>query len=300
MSCWRPAGGSGERAAAERCEPADHGRGDGAARGRWAGDVTRPSHVAVDLAAIAHNAAVLAEEAGGAQLCAVVKADGYGHGSVAAALAALSGGASMLGVASVEEALALRQAGIDAPIMALGPQPADSAHDAVRHDVQLVVCSATDIAHAARAASTAGRPARLHLKVDTGMRRVGADPADAVPLLRTIRTTPGVEAAGVCTHFARADEPGVATTDEQLECFAGVVADVTSQGLRPPVVHAANSAATLAHPATRFDLVRCGIALYGLAPSPELADAPGVRRLRPALRVLSALSFVKKVPAGRA
>ncbi|MEZ5382288.1 MAG: alanine racemase [Microthrixaceae bacterium] len=261
--------------------------------------MTRPSHVAVDLAAIAHNAALLTEEAGGAQLCAVVKADGYGHGSVAAARAALSGGASMLGVASVEEALTLRKAGVDAPIMALGPQPADSTHDAVRHDVQLVVCSATDIAHAGQAASAAGRPARLHLKVDTGMRRVGADPADAVPLLRTIRTTPGVEAEGVCTHFARADEPGVVTTDEQLERFVELVAELTSQGLRPPVVHAANSAATLAHAATRFDLVRCGIALYGLAPSPELADVPSVRRLRPALRVLSAVSFVKEVPAGQ-
>ena len=263
--------------------------------------MTRPSFVEVDLDAIAYNAAVLAEVARPARLCAVVKADGYGHGAVPAARAALAGGADMLGVAMVEEGAELRSAGLDAPILVLGPQADDSMSDAVTHRLELMVSSVAEL----RAISAAhrqlggGNPStRVHLLVDSGMRRAGVEPRQLASLRAEAARLPGIEPVAVATHFARADEPTEPTTDLQLARFEEALTSLDLTGNEIPMIHAANSAATITRPDARFDLVRCGISLYGLAPSPQLESNEVVRRLRPALRVLSAVSLVKAVPAG--
>lgn len=263
--------------------------------------MTRPSFVEVDLDAIAHNAAVLAEVASPARLCAVVKADGYGHGAVPAARAALAGGADLLGVATVEEGAELRSASLTVPILVLGPQADDSMGDAVTHRLELMVSSTAEL----RAISEAhrrlggGHPStRVHLMVDSGMRRAGVEPNQLESLRAGAYELPGIEPIGVATHFARADEPDEPTTDLQLARFGQALASLSVTGAEPPIVHAANSAATITRPDARFDMVRCGISLYGLAPSPAQERHEVVLRLRPALRVLSALSLVKAVPAG--
>lgn len=264
--------------------------------------MTRPSFVEIDLDAIAHNASVLASVARPARLCAVVKADGYGHGAVPVARAALAGGADLLGVATVEEGAELRSASLSAPILVLGPQPDDSMPDAVAHRLELMVSSGAEL----RAISAAHRqvaaadqpPTRVHLLVDSGMRRAGVEPGALESLRAEAAGLPGVDPVAVATHFARADEPAEPTTDLQLARFEEALAGMDLRGAEVPIVHAANSAAMITRPDARFDLVRCGIALYGLAPSPQLEDHEVVQRLRPALRVISALSLVKPVPAG--
>lgn len=260
--------------------------------------MTRQTRIEVDLDAIVHNAGVLAEAAAPAGLCAVVKANGYGHGAVASARAALAGGAVMLGVASVEEGAELRAADVEAPILVLGPQPPDSMRSAVANGLELVVTSATELAAVSAAHRSGAPPTRVHLMVDTGMRRVGVEPADVLELHAVAASLDGVEVAAVATHFARADEPDDPTTDTQLARFRVALDSLRTAGGKVPLIHAANSAAAITRADARFGLVRCGISLYGLPPSPELETHEVVRRLRPALRLLSAISFVKQVPAG--
>lgn len=252
----------------------------------------------IDLGAIAHNVSVLADAAGGAIVCAVVKADGYGHGAVPVARAALAGGAAWLGVAQVQEARVLRAAGIDAPVLVLSecetaPETLDLA---LAMDLHLVAYRPGFLDAVAERVRTLGaRPARLHLNVDTGMRRVGCEPHDAVGLARRIRDDPHLALAGTMTHLAVADEPGNPGTEVQIRRFQEVLADLGAAGIDPGVRHAANSAATLLHPGAHLDLVRPGIAVYGIPPAPVLSS---VAPLRPAMRWTSTVRFVKPVARG--
>lgn len=252
----------------------------------------------VDLDAVAHNVTVLADHAGDAQVCAVVKADGYGHGAVPVARAALAAGATWLGVAQVQEARSLRAAGIDAPVLVLsecGTSP-DTLDHALAMGLHLVGYRPGFLDAVSERVRTLGaRPAAVHLKVDTGMRRVGCEPHEAVDLARRIVEDPHLELAGTMTHLAVADEPGNPGTGVQLDRFEAVLAGLADAGIDPGVRHAANSAATLLHPRAHLDLVRTGIAVYGIPPSPVLS---GVAALRPAMRWSSAVRFVKPVARG--
>jgi alanine racemase len=254
----------------------------------------RPTRAEVDLAAIRHNASALVDLVAPSELLAVVKADGYGHGAVEVAQAALEAGATALGVALVEEGVQLRAAGIDAPILVLSEQHPSSLDGLVDADLTATVYTSGGIAALAAAAARAATVGEVHLKVDTGMHRVGATPGETVGLAHEI-VDAGLVLGGVFTHFALADDPDDPYTAGQLAQFTSVLADLDAAGIRPPRVHAANSAGAIAHPASRLDLVRCGIALCGVSPGVRL---DGLLDLRPALRLVSEVSFVKTVAAG--
>lgn len=254
------------------------------------------SVAAVDLDAIHHNVRSLASFAGDALVCAVVKADGYGHGAASVAAAALESGASWLAVAHVAEGSRLRTAGIDAPILLLSEPRPDELDAAIVAGLRLTTFRTETLdAVSDRAVALGVPPIPLHLKVDTGMRRIGCEPADAVEIARRIVDAPGTRLEGTMTHLAMADEPDDPTTDVQLDVFERCTDQLAAAGIDPGLRHAANSAGTIAFPRARLDLVRVGIALYGIPPSPTLA---GAADLRPALRWSSQVSMVKQVPAG--
>ncbi len=270
----------------------------------------RPTVAVVDAGAIARNTARLRTAAGdGAHVCAVVKADGYGHGLVTAARAALAGGATWLAVALVEEGEALRAAGVDAPVLVLSEPPPAAAGALLAARLTPTVyrpefLTALEDAHAA--ADPDAAPVAVHVKLDTGMTRVGVAPADRDALLARLATSERLDVEGVQTHLARADELDVPTTAEQLARFRAGLDAVRDVGLTPRLVHVANSAATLHHtPAWRAavaavpdaaPLVRTGIALYGLDAGPQVTAA--AHGLEPALRLVSAVSHVRHVDAG--
>jgi alanine racemase len=258
----------------------------------------RPVWAEIDQGALRDNARWLAAMVAPARLCAVVKAFGYGHGPARAAEAAVAGGATWLAVATVEEGVQLRQAGIDEPVLLLSePVPAAMA-DVVAWRLTPTLYTEGGADAAARAVDAFGGRGRLHVhvKVDTGMHRVGAHPDDAVALAVGVAGRPGLELEGLCTHFAVADEPDDPFTKQQLERFHDVVDRLAARGVVPALLHAANSAGAIAFPESRLDMVRCGIALYGVAPAPELA--PACAGLRPAMAVKARVSFVKRVAAG--
>ena len=260
---------------------------------------TRSVWSEIDLDAVRANVTALRELASPAEFLAVVKANAYGHGAVPVARAALEAGASWLGIARVEEAAQLRDAGIEARIMLLSePAPAAIA-DVVAHDITPVVYTEAGIDSLAKGVIDAGRTRALpvHLKVDTGMHRVGCTPADAVALARLVATRDQLELTGVCTHLAVADEPDDAYTPEQLERFDAVLGALDEAGLLPPLVHAANSAGMLVHPRARHSLVRVGIAMYGLPPAPALHGHGGVV-LQPVMSLRARVTLVKELPAG--
>jgi alanine racemase len=251
----------------------------------------RPTFVRVDLAAIRHNAALLTPE--GVRLMAVVKADAYGHGDTVVARAALEGGASWLGVALVEEGLGLRAAGIDAPILVLSEVPPGSEAEALEAGLTPTLYSAGGLERLA-AAAPAGTA--VHVKVDTGMHRVGVFPPEAAPAFAGEVARAGLRLEGLWTHFARSEEDE-ATTRDQLALFRRVVDDVKAAGHVPDLLHAANSGATILHPESHLDIVRPGIALLGIPPGPGVGASLG---LRPALSWRSAVSFARRLPAGEA
>jgi alanine racemase len=261
-------------------------------------DPRRGAWVEVDLGAIASNVGVLAETVAPAALWVVVKADGYGHGAAAVARAALDAGADGLCVAFVQEGVALRQAGILAPILVLSEQPVAQLEELVRWHLTATAYSATYLDALAKEARESASPTvRVHLKVDTGMHRVGARPEQMVPLVQQLLAQPELRWEGLWTHLARADELIDPTTVLQLGLLDDVVLALQRAGYPPPVVHAANSAAGLAWgPAARRDLVRAGIAVYGIAPSLELADL--CRELEPALSLRARVSHVQRLAAG--
>lgn len=272
----------------------------------------RPAWAEVDLDAIEHNAGVLASIAAPARLCAVVKADAYGHGAVGVARAALAGGASELAVAIVDEGVELRDARIAAPILVLSEPGADAMSEVYAYGLVPTVYSQEGLELARRAArgrpdGAGARPAPVEVKVDTGMHRVGVAPAELVALLGALHECPELELNGLWTHLAVADEPDSDVTARQLDCFAAARAELQAAGLPPPRrLHAANTAGAVSWPASRFDLVRCGIGLYGYSPSaaltPMLAaatSAAGHREgLRPALSWVARVAFVRELGAG--
>jgi alanine racemase len=254
-------------------------------------DGFRPTWVEVDLEAIRHNARALTP--GGSQLMAVVKANGYGHGDVEVARAAIEAGATWCGVALVEEGLRLRGSGIEVPILVLSELPAGSEAVALAH--RLTPTLATD-AGLERLADAARGSVGVHVKVDTGMHRVGIWPPEATPAFVDRVVATGLELEGLFTHFARSEEDG-RTTEVQLAWFLEAVEAVRAAGHAPRVVHAANTGATVLHPASHLDLVRPGIGLYGVLPAPGVGAELG---LRPALRWRSEVAAAKRLPAGEA
>jgi alanine racemase len=258
----------------------------------------RPVWAEVDLGAVGHNVATLLALAAPAELCAVVKADGYGHGAVPVARAAIEGGATSLAVALVEEGAELREAGITAPVLLLSEPPHAAMADVVGFQLTPTLYTLAGLEAAAKAVVSSGpaaRPLPVHVKVDTGMHRVGATPSDAVALALAVAARPELDLQGLWTHFAVADDPDHPYTSDQLARFDSVIDDLHQLGIRPPQLHAANSAATMAHPAARYDLVRCGIAVYGVAPSLALQ---GRADLVPALTLRARVSYVKEVAGG--
>ena len=262
-----------------------------------AGTGYRPVWAEIDLDAVRANVRTLAGVASPAALMAVVKAHGYGHGAVPVARAALDAGAHWLGVALVEEGAELRAAGIDAPVLVLSEPPPAAAPAVVALGLTPVAYTRPGIDALAKAVADSGAdPLPVHLKVDTGMHRVGCAVADARGLAGSIATRDELRLEGVLTHLAVADEPDNPYTPEQLDRFDTVLDDLRRAGLAFDLVHAANSAALLAFSdRARFDLVRCGIAVYGVPPAPGLA---GRVALRPAMAVKARVSHVKRLPAG--
>lgn len=242
--------------------------------------------------------ALLAEVTAPARLCVVVKADGYGHGAVEVARTALEHGASWVAVAHPSEAFELRAVGIESPVLLLSEPRPTAMPDVVAASLRVAVSTQTGIEALGRAADAAGTVVPVHLKVDTGMHRVGCRPDQAVALARLVDEEPGLELEGTWTHCAVADAPDDPFTAEQVRRFDGVLAELEAAGLAPGVRHQANSPAAIAHPATRRDLVRVGIAAYGLAPSRELEANDVVARLRPAMRVVSEVSHVHEADPG--
>jgi alanine racemase len=260
----------------------------------------RPTWLEIDLGAIAHNVRRLVELAGGAQLMISLKADAYGHGAVQVAQTALLNGATWLGVACLSEGVALRRAGIRAPILILGYTPAWQARDVLRHDITATVFDlgvAQALSHAALALE---RPARVHVKIDTGMGRLGLFPDTALPFVEALSALPGIVVEGVFTHLSVADggtEWEEAYTASQLTAFEHALTSLAAAGYAIPLVHAANSATMLrlGRAPVNATLARVGIAVYGLDPSPHIRCPAD---FRPALTWKTQIAQVKTLPAG--
>lgn len=258
----------------------------------------RPTWAHIDLDAVAGNAAALRRVAPDSQLMAVVKADGYGHGLLPVARAALAGGAQWLAVALVEEGRALREAGVTAPVLLLTEPPLAAISALVAADLTPTVYTPTFLqALDAAVRGRGGPPVAVHLKLDTGMRRVGAPESDWPQVLDLLTKLEGLRVAGVWSHFACADEPGHPSIVRQSRAFRDGLQLVRARGFAPDLVHLCNSAGTLTRPPDHHDLVRCGIALYGLDPGDGLTAGVG---LRPAMRWVSQVSLAKRVTAGEA
>jgi len=260
-----------------------------------------PARAVIDDAAIAANVRSLAAHAPTAQVMAVVKADAYGHGLVPSARAALAGGAAWLGAAQVSEAIELRRAGVVEPrILTWLYAPGAPLADALALDLDLSVAAPWALDEVVGAARVVGRPARVHLKVDTGLGRNGLTPdqlSELLPAALRAQAEGAVEIVGVWSHLAFADEPEHPTVRAQEQVFADAVALVERAGVHLEVRHLANSAATLTAPRAHYDLVRPGIAVYGLSPVPQLGSSADFG-LVPAMTVEAELATVKPVPAG--
>ena len=261
----------------------------------------RRAEVVVDLDAVEANVARLAQASSGASVMAVVKADGYGHGMVPCARAARAGGAAWLGVAVLEEALALRAAGDSGPILSWLAAPGEDYVAALSAEVDLSASAPWVLDEIAAAAAATDRTARVHLKVDTGLGRAGATVADWPDLLAAagrLAADGRIEVVGVWSHLAYADAPGHPTVAAQLARFVEALEVAERAGVRPQVRHLANSAATLTLPQAHFDLTRPGLAVYGLSPVPDQAG-PAELGLTPAMSLRARLALVKRVGAGQ-
>ena len=260
-----------------------------------------PFAAEIDLAAVRANVAELRRRAGEAAVMAVVKADGYGHGMLPCARAAIAGGATWLGVAFVEEAVTLRDAGIEVPVLAWLVSPHSDLRPATLRSIDVSVSADWALELAAAAARETGSAIRVHLKADTGLGRAGAMPPQWSTLCEKALKLAAdglVEIVGVWSHLAYADSPAHPTIAMQKERFDVALRVAASVGVFPQVRHLANSAATLALPQTHYDLVRPGVAVYGLSPGPEVGRAADLG-LRPAMRLRADVALVKRVPAGQ-
>jgi alanine racemase len=267
---------------------------------------SRPAWAEIDVEAITHNARVLSALVRPAQLCAVVKANGYGHGAAAVARAALAGGAIGLAVALVDEGVALRQRGVRGPILLLSECGPDAVDDVMAHSLTPTMYTSGGVELFSQAARRLGQRKAVHVKVDTGMHRVGAPMADAPAILRAVADDPLLVFEGLWTHLAVAD--GVSADDRdftlgQLASFDAVLRDLDAAHALPTLVHAANTAGAIVYPGARYNMVRCGIGLYGCLPGPAVtaalaaAGAEGAT-LRPALSLHARVVSVRTLEEG--
>lgn len=250
----------------------------------------------VDLDAVSRNVARLRATTGSTVMfMAVVKADGYGHGAVEVAKAAVAAGADRLGVATVDEAMELRCGGLDVPVHLFSEAPSVAAGLLVENDVVATVFSRQGAEALSAAAAACGRVGRFHLKIDSGMGRIGVRAEDAADFVESLRGLPFIAMEGVFTHFASADVPGDWEFERQLERFGSAVDGFRRRGIDPGIVHSANTAATILHPRTHFDMVRCGIGIYGLHPA---TSTIGQVELEPAMAVKARVSRVARLGMG--
>ena len=258
--------------------------------------MTRPAWVEIDLKAIRANVGAIKQRlTPGTSYLAVVKANAYGHGDVPVAKEALKAGATWLGVILVDEGIRLREAGIDAPVLLLHEPPPDRADEVVRHRLTPSVFTEQGIEALSAAAERAGAEIDVHLKVDTGLNRLGVRHEHIEDFARALAKEPRLRVEGIFSHFAFADDPGNAFIDTQLERYVDSLDRLAALGITAAIRHMGNSAAALTRPDAHFDMVRVGIATYGLAPAPALE---GIISLAPALSLKAKIAMVKRVPAG--
>jgi len=251
----------------------------------------------VDLGAIAHNMRVLRDHAGPAQVMAVVKADAYGHGATPVARAALAAGAAELGVATIDEALALRRGGITAPVLAWLHPPGTDFAPALAADVQIGVSAVRQVDELRDAVDRSGRTAQVTIKVDTGLNRNGVSAADYPAVLTALKRAAAADAIrvrGIMSHLASGDVPDDPLNDLQAQRFTDMLAEARRRGVDFEVAHLSNSPSAMARPDLAFDMVRPGIAVYGLSPIPERGDMG----LRPAMTLKCTVAMVKSIKAG--
>lgn len=257
-------------------------------------DTVRPAWADIDLLAISDNVSVLQKMFAPAELCAVVKADGYGHGSVQVAEAALDGGAQRLAVALVEEGRKLRRAGIEAPILLLSQPSVAAMKEVVAYEITPTLYTLEGV----RAlADVATKPFPVHIKIDTGMNRVGTKPDSAREVIDAVVAADNLIWEGLYTHFAVADEPNNEFTQKQAARFDELLDKIALDYDLPPLIHACNTAGGVVFPSQRRSLVRCGVGIYGVAPSDEVALPDGIK---PAMKVSTQVSLVKRVEKGEA
>ncbi|ADL08644.1 alanine racemase [Thermosediminibacter oceani] len=258
----------------------------------------RPTRVEINLDNLEHNLKEIRRiTSPNAGICAVVKADAYGHGAVEVAMTALSFGAKYLAVAFLDEAVVLREAGIRAPILILGFTPEDQFDKILEYGITQTVYNVRSAEVLSREAQKRGMKAKVHIKLDTGMSRIGF-PAEPSSLsdIEKVFLLPGIEVEGIFTHFARADEEDKSFTEEQYKKYRETVGVLESRGLRVPIKHVANSAAIIDMPGMHLDMVRPGIILYGIYPSEEVQRSRIT--LKPVMTFKTRVSHVKTVPAG--
>ena len=265
---------------------------------------SRPAWAEIDLAAVSHNASVLARLAAPAELCAVVKAHGYGHGGPAVARAARAGGATRLAVALVDEGVELREHDVDGSVLLLSECGADAIDTALAYGLTPTLYTREGIAQFGAAARAAGRRVAAHVKVDTGMHRVGTAPEDLPSMVAAVADEPSLRLEGVWTHLPVADGDAEADrvfTESQLDLFDRLVAALAADGTSVPLLHAANTAGTIAFPRSRYGMVRCGLGIYGYLPAAALRDAFDAQSgsaLQPAMSLKARVVAVRTLNAG--
>jgi alanine racemase len=256
----------------------------------------RPTEAIVDLDAIAHNITILKNHVGaGVRFMAVVKANAYGHGILQVAKTAVTAGADLLGVALTEEAVALRQAGITLPVFVLGIVPPEGAEQVVRNDLTVAVSTLESARAFNAAAKEAGCKIPVHIKVDTGMGRIGIKPPDVPEFVNQLKSLGHIRIEGIFSHFSSADEKDKSYAHRQLKRFNQVIATLHDREIHIPIKHMANSAGTIDLPESHFDMVRPGISIYGIHPSPDTDHSVD---LRPAMSLKTRIAFLKELAAG--
>ena len=258
--------------------------------------VIRATRAIIDLNAVSHNIAEIRKKIGSKRgLMAVVKADGYGHGAIEVGSAALRSGADCLGVALPEEGEQLRNAGIKSPILVLGPIQPEEADKVISNRLEQTV-SSLDLTEALdRAALKHAARVNIHIKIDTGMGRIGLKSTDVMPFVRRLNRFRNIDLTGVFSHFACADESDKAFSFKQIKIFNKIIGEIEASGIKIPKKHLANSAGVLDLPGSYYDLVRPGIMIYGLYPSPEVMRSI---KLKPAMTLRSKISHLKLIPDG--
>ena len=262
-------------------------------------DSIRPVWVEIDLNAVRHNLAEIRRLVGPqVEIMAVVKAEAYGHGAVKIAQTALQSGATRLGVALPEEGIALRKAGINAPILVFSPLQTDQAETMVRYDLTPTICMLEPAVALSRAATAAGKEVPFHVKLDTGMNRIGIPAQEGIVFIKKMQSLPGILFEGIFSHLATADERDKEYARYQMKTFNKIIVDLKNEGLLPPKVHLANSAGIIDLPLAYYNLVRPGIILYGMYPSREV-ETDRIR-LQPVFSLKTRVVFKKRVPQGTA